>query len=134
MKSFLATLLILLGTSLFGQTMTNRQIITEINHELGGENWKIQGDNIIVNNGCYSCGRGLWGVSKVTYEVKYEYWSLQGEGHNTFVLHIKCKDDSECIEDEDNPDVGGYTNELRFPLSDNERRVNNVLELLKKLK
>lgn len=133
MKSFLATLLILLGTSLFGQTMTNREIITEINHELGGENWKIQGDNVIVDNGCLSCGRGLWGVSKVTYEVKYEYWSQQGEGQNTFVLHIKCKDGKECIED-DYIDFTNYSNELRFPLSDNERRVNNVLELLKKLK
>jgi hypothetical protein len=134
MKYFITTLCVVLSVFANGQTLTNKQLITEINRELGYHNWSMQGDNVIVDNGSYSFGRGLWGVSKVTYELKYEFWSLQGEGQNTFVLYIKCKNGNNCIEDPGNPELEDFDNVLRIPIHDDERRAQRVLSFLLQLK
>ena len=62
---------ILTGLSLNAQ-VTNRDITTEINRELGTDSWKLQGRNLIVDYGSASAGRALWGIESVTYSVKYE--------------------------------------------------------------
>jgi hypothetical protein len=133
MKILLSLLMTTLVVTMNGQTMSNKEIITEINHELGGDSWLIQGDNILVDNGSFSVGRGIWGLSKVTYELKYEFFSVTGEGRNTYVLYVKCKEDNYCIEDQANTDSRG-SRELRLPIHDDEKRSYRVLNLIKSIR
>ena len=132
MKILLSLLMTTLVVTMNGQTMSNKEIITEINRELGGDSWSIKGDNILVDNGSFSVGRGVWGLSKVTYELKYEFFSVTGEGRNTYVLYVKCKEDNFCIEDQANTDSRG-SSELRLPIHDDEKRSYRVLNLIKSI-
>ena len=132
MKILLSLLMTTLVVTMNGQTKSNKDIVTEINRELDGDSWSIKGDNVSVDNGSFSAGRGFWGLSKVTYELKYEFWSLQGEGQNTYVLYVKCRGGSDCIEDPLNDGVG--YKELRLPLHEDEKRSYRVLNLVKSIR
>ena len=129
MKNIVFTVLVLFSFGLSAQKLSNKEIVTEINHELGEELWRIQGDNLIVDYGSYSAGRGLWGLSRVEYELKYEYWSIQGEGQNMYVLHVKCKGGDDCIEDPTMPELPAIISH-RFVLSGDEARAKRVYNLL----
>jgi len=133
MKTLFAILMTTVVVSMNGQTKSNKDIITEVNRELGGDSWSIKGDNIYVDNGILALGRGFWGLSKVTYELKYEFFSVTGEGHNTYVLYVKCKDGSDCIGDPLNDDGVGYKY-LVLPIHDEEKRANRVFNLITSIK
>ena len=134
MKLALSLLLTAVFLTANGQVKSNNDIVLEINRELGGAYWSVIGDNIKVDNGGFSFGRGLWGMSKVSYELKYEFWGLQGEGQNTFVLYVKCKSGSDCILDPENLEAKPYTSLLKIPIHDDEQRATRVLTLLLRLK
>jgi len=134
MKLIFSLLLTAAVLTVNGQVKSNDDIILEINRELGGDFWGVVGDNVKVDNGSYSAGRGLWGMSKVSYQLKYEYWGLQGEGQNTFVLYVKCKSGSDCILDPENLEAKPYTTLLKLPIHNDEQRATRVLTLLLRLK
>ena len=132
MKVLLSLLMTTLVITMNGQTKSNKDIITEINRELGVGSWCIKGDNILVDYGSFSVGRGFWGISRVTYELKYEFFSVTGEGQDTYVLYVKYKGDSDCIEERFD-EFGGYK-ELRLPLHEDEIRSYRILNLVKSIR
>jgi len=135
MKRIITVLLVINAGFLFGQAKSNKEIIKEINLELGARNWSIQGDNIFVNNGTGGAGRGFWGLARVSYEIKLENRSFGGGDfyNNTYVLYVKCKDDKPCIEDQDLTEIPPYPL-MSFDIGADEKRANRILALLNQLK
>jgi hypothetical protein len=119
------------GNHASAQSIDNKQLVLELNRELGGDEWRIQGRNLIVDKGSYSAGRGLWGIGTVTYELKYEYSSFVGI--NMWVLYVHCVSQANCIEDQLISEGDGVPN-LSFVLSGDEARAKRALALLLKIK
>ena len=131
MKKLILILCVFGSIGVFGQTTTNKDLIKEVNRELGVDNWSIRGDNVYIENETGGMGNGYWGISKVKYSLKYQYWNVGGGvGQNIYVLYVECKEEEDCIGDLED---SYFIKVMNLGLSDDEKRANRVLELLNKL-
>jgi hypothetical protein len=129
MKFLLSLLMTILVITVNGQTMSNKDIITEINRELGGDSWSIKGNRIFVKT--EEMGNGYWDISNVTYHLKWECWDkFEIDCNRIFVLYVVCDFGDWCISDI----TDCYSQKvLTIGISPYKRRANNVLELLKSI-